>query len=90
MLAFRHWKRSQVVPGRCYRTGIDMVEVESMAAFPVYRIRIDRPDPRDELARSASLTEADVAAIHVSKLKELGLTLSLDAGAGCHRATSRT
>jgi len=66
MLAFRHWKRSQVVPGRRYRTGIDMVEVESMAAFPVYRIRlrrIDRPDPRDELARSASLTEADVAAI---------------------------
>ncbi len=97
MLAFRHWKRSQVVPGRRYRTGIDMVEVESMdvvepssvdaaqaretgyasvaelladlrgnPAFPVYRIplrRIDRPDPRDELARAASLTEADVAAI---------------------------
>ena len=161
VLAFRHWKRSQVVPGRRYRTGIDMVEVESMdvvgpsvdaaqareagyasvaelladlrgnPAFPVYRIRlrrIDRRDPRDELARSASLTEADVAAItarlawmdrsssrgpwtgavlaliaerpgivstvlaeamgwerqdfklHVSKLKELGLTLSLDAG----------
>jgi len=28
--AFRHWKRSQVVPGRRYRTGVDMVEVESM------------------------------------------------------------
>ncbi len=131
VLAFRHWKRSQVVPGRRYRTGIDMVEVESMDAFPVYRIRlrrIDRPDPRDELARSASLTEADVAAItarlawmdrsssrgpwtgavlaliadrpgvvstvlaeamgwerqdfklHVRRLKELGLTLSLDVG----------
>jgi len=160
------------VPGRRYRTGIDMVEVESMdvvepssvdaaqareagyasvaelladlrgnPAFPVYRIRlrrIDRPDPRDELARADSLTEADVAAItarlarmdrsrsrgpwtgavlaliadrpcivstvlaeamgwerqdfklHVSKLKELGLTLSRMPGTGCHRAASRT
>jgi hypothetical protein len=35
-------------------------------ALPVYRIRLrllDGPDPRDELARAASLTEADVAAI---------------------------
>ena len=99
--------------------------------LPVYRIRlrrIDGPDPRDELARAASLTEADVAAItarlarmdrssrrgpwtgavlaliadrpgivstvlaeamgwerqdfkqHVRRLKELGLTLSLDVG----------
>jgi hypothetical protein len=34
--------------------------------LPLYRIRlrrIDGPDPRDELARAASLTEADVAAI---------------------------
>jgi hypothetical protein len=30
VLAFRRWKRSQVVPGRRYRTGIDMVEVESV------------------------------------------------------------
>ena len=97
VLAFRRWKRSQVVPGHHYRTGIDMVEVESVdvvepssvdaaqareagytsvgdllaslrgdPAFPVYRVRlhrIDGPDPRDELARTASLTEADVAAI---------------------------
>jgi hypothetical protein len=100
-------------------------------ALPVYRIRlrrIDEPDPRDELARAARLTEADVAAItarlarmdrassrgpwtgavlgliaeqpgtvstvlaeaigwerqdfklHVRRLKELGLTLSLDVG----------
>ena len=162
VLAFRRWKRSQVVPGRRYRTGIDLVEVESVdvvdpssvdaaqareagyasvgqlladlrgdPALPVYRIRlrlIDEPDPRDQLARTASLTEADVAAItarlarmdrsgrrgpwtgavlaliadrpgvvstvlaeamawerqdfklHVRRLKELGLTLSLDVG----------
>ena len=99
--------------------------------LPVYRIRLRRvggPDPRDELARAGSLTEADVAAItarlarmdrassrgpwtgavlaliadqpgvvstvlaeaiswerqdfklHVRRLKELGLTLSLDVG----------
>ncbi|HET7013027.1 MAG TPA: hypothetical protein VFI65_03900 [Streptosporangiaceae bacterium] len=162
VLAFRRWKRSQVVPGHQYRTGIDMVEIESVdivepssvddaqareAGYasvdelladlrgdpdsPVYRIRlrrIDGPDPRDELAGSASLTEADVAAIdarlarmdrsssrgpwtgavlaliadqpstvstvlaqamgwerqdfklHVRRLKELGLTLSLEVG----------
>ena len=162
VLAFRRWKRSQVVAGRRYRTGLDMVEVESVdvvepssvdaaqareagyasvgellaglrgdPALPVYRIRLRRiagPDPRDELARAASLTEADVAAIaarlarmdsasgrgpwtgavlaliadrpatvstvlaeaigwerqdfklHVRRLKELGLTLSLDVG----------
>jgi hypothetical protein len=97
VLAFRRWRRSQVAPGRRYRTGIDMVEVESVdvvepssvdaaqareagyasvgvlladlrgdPALPVYRIRlrrIDGPDPRDELARAAGLTDADVAAI---------------------------
>jgi len=97
VLAFRRWRRSQVAPGRRYRTGIDMVEVESVdvvepssvdaaqareagyasvgelladlrgdPAWPVYRIRlrrIDGPDPRDELARAAGLTDADVAAI---------------------------
>jgi hypothetical protein len=162
VLAFRRWKRSQVVTGHRYRTGTDMVEVESVdvvepssvdsaqareagyanvddlladlrgdPALPVYRIRlrrIDGEDPRDELARSASMTKADVAAIkatlarmdrsssrgpwtgtvlaliadrpgivstvlaeamgwerqdfklHVRRLKELGLTLSLDVG----------
>ena len=162
VLAFRRWKRSQVVPGGRYRTGIDMVEVESVdvvepssvdaaqaheagyagvgelladlrgdPGLPLYRIRmrrIDGPDPRDELAHAVSLTEADVAAItarlarmdrssrrgpwtgrvlaliadrpgvvstvlaeamgwerqdfklHVRRLKELGLTLSLDVG----------
>jgi len=97
VLVFRRWKRSQVVPGGRYRSGIDMVEVESVdvvepssvdaaqareagyasvgdvladlrgdPALPVYRIRvrrIDGPDPRDELAGAAVLTEADVAAI---------------------------
>ena len=162
VLAFRRWKRSQVVPGRRYRTGIDMVEVESVdvvepssvdaaqareagyasvgellaslrgdPVLPVYRIRlrrIDGPDPRDELARAARLPESDAAALaarlarmdasssrgpwtgamlvlidgrpgtvstvladamgwerqdfklHVRRLKELGLTLSLDVG----------
>jgi len=162
VLAFRRWKRSQVVAGRRYRTGIDMVEVESVdvvepssvdaaqareagyasvgellaglrgdPALPVYRVRLRRvggPDPRDELASAGSLTEADVATItarlarmdrassrgpwtgavlaliadqpgvvstilaeaigwerqdfklHVRRLKELGLTLSLDVG----------
>jgi hypothetical protein len=162
VLAFRRWKRSQVVPGHRYRTGTDMVEVESVdvvepssvdaaqareagyastgelladlrgdPALPLYRIRlrrIDGPDPREVLACAASLTEADVAAItarltrmdrqssrgpwtgavlaliagrpgvvstvlaeaigwerqdfklHVRRLKELGLTLSLDVG----------
>jgi hypothetical protein len=97
VLAFRRWKRSQVVTGHRYRTGTDMVEVESVdvvepssvdaaqareagyesvgellaelrgdPAWPVYRIRlrrIDEPDPRAELARTWSLTEADVTAI---------------------------
>jgi hypothetical protein len=97
VLAFRRWKRTQVVPGHRYRTGIDMVEVEAVdvvepssvnvgqareagyasvgdllaslrgdPALPVYRVRlhrIDGPDPRDELARTASLTDSDVAAI---------------------------
>ena len=97
VLAFRRWKRSQVVSGHRYRTGTDMVEVESVdvvepsavdaveareagyanvgeliadlrgdPAWPVYRVRlrrVDEPDPRDELARTASLTEGDVAAI---------------------------
>ena len=162
VLAFRRWKRSQVVAGHRYRTGIDMVEVEAVdivepssvdaaqaheagygsvaelladlrgdPALPVYRVRlrrIDEPDPRNELAHSPSLTEADVAAItarlarmdkasargpwtgalltligdrpgvvstdlaevigwerqdfklHVRRLKELGLTVSLQVG----------
>src|SRR5262249_47339254 len=97
VVACRRWKRSQVVPGRRYRTGMDMVEVISVdvverssvdaaqareagyanvgelladlrgdPALPVYRVRmrrIDGPDPRDELARTASLSESDFAAI---------------------------
>jgi hypothetical protein len=162
VLAFRRWKRSQVVAGHRYRTGTGMAEVESVdvvepssvdpaqareagyasvgellaslrgdPALPLYRVRlrrVDGPDPRNELASTARLTEADVAAItgrlarmdrssgrgpwtgqvlaliaerpaivstvlaeamgwerqdfklHVRRLKELGLTLSLDIG----------
>jgi len=108
-----------------------LADLRGDPALPVYRIRlrrIDGQDPRDELARAARLTEADVAAItaglarmdssssrgpwtgavlaliadrpgtvstvlaeamgwerqdfkrHVRRLKELGLTLSLDVG----------
>ena len=108
-----------------------LADLRGDPAMPVYRIRlrrVDAPDPRDELARSAALTEADVAAItaklarmdrsssrgpwtdaalaliadrpgvvstvlaetlgwdrqdfklHVRRLKELGLTLSLNVG----------
>ena len=97
VLAFRRWKRSQVVASHRYRTGLDMVEVESVdvvepssvddeqareagyesagelladlrgdPALPLYRIRLRRtgtPDPRDELASAAGLSEEDVAAI---------------------------
>ena len=44
VLAFRRWKRSQVVPGRRYRTGIDMVEVESVDV-------VEPSDPVSGMAR---------------------------------------
>ena len=115
-----------------YETAAELLaDLRGEPDVPVYRIRLRRieaPDPRDELARAASLSEADVAAItarlarmdrassrgpwtgavleliadrpgvvstvlaeamdwerqdfklHVRRLKELGLTLSLDVG----------
>ncbi len=162
VLAFRRWKRCQVVAGRRYRTGIDLVEVEAVdvvtpadidasqaaeagfatvgdllrnlrgdAELPLYRIRfrrVDGPDPRDVLAATAArsgeeldkltarlarmdasdrrgpwttailrqiadhpATVSTVLAdalgwprpefkLHVRRLKELGLTISLDVG----------
>jgi hypothetical protein len=161
-MAFRRWRRPQVVAGHQYRTGLGMVMAETIdivapaditlaqardagypsvdalvsdlrgdPALPLYRIRfrpLDGPDPRDELAATATLTDADAAAIaarlarmdvaskrgpwtrdvleqiarqpgvvstvlaaeldweradfklHVRRLKELGLTISLDVG----------
>jgi hypothetical protein len=161
-LAFRRWRRCQVVAGHHYRTGIGMVEAETVdvvtpaditpadardagfdspealiedlrgdPALPLYRIRLrplDAPDPRDELAASATLTDSEAAVIaarlmrmdrtskrgpwtmqvlttiasqpgvssaiiapelhweradfklHVRRLKELGLTISLGVG----------
>ncbi len=161
-VAFRRWRRAQVVAGHQYRTGLGMVLAETVdivdtaditpaqardagftsvealvgdlrgdPALPLYRIRfrpLASPDPRAELAASAALTDADVAAIsarlarmdaaskrgpwtsdvlaaiarqpgvvstvlaagldwerrdfklHVRRLKELGLTISLDVG----------
>jgi hypothetical protein len=161
-VAFRRWRRSQVVAGRQYRTGQGMVLAEAVdvialgditpelahaagyadaaasiadlrgdADLPLYCVRfrsLDSPDPRDELANTPALTAEDTAAIagrlarmdtasklgpwtaavlaqiaerpgvvstelaksldweradfklHVRRLKELGLTISLDVG----------
>jgi len=96
-VAFRRWRRVQVVAGHEYRTGAGRVLAESITVIspaditaelataagfpdvgsavkdlrgdpdlPLYCIRfrpVDGPDPRDELAGTASLTDADVAAI---------------------------
>jgi hypothetical protein len=162
VVAFRRWRRCQVVSGHRYRTGLDLVEVESVdvvrpadidsqqateagyaavedllndlrgdASLPLYRIRLRRvaePDPRQVLAAAAGLTAAEFASLsarlarldrsgrhgpwtmavltliaerpeivstlladamgwerqdfklQVRKLKELGLTISLDIG----------
>jgi biotin operon repressor len=162
VLAFRRWKRSQVVAGRRYRTGIDLIEVDAVDVVtpadittaevgeagyatlddlladlrgeervPLYRIRfrrVDEPDPRDQLAADSALTGDDLSELtarlarmdrlsvrgpwtsavltqiadhpgtvstvlaetlgwprpdfkqHVRRLKELGLTISLDVG----------
>ena len=96
-VAFRRWRRVQLVAGHQYRTGAGLVLAESIdlispdditpvlaraAGFPdvraavadlradpdlpLYCIRfraVDGADPRDELARTDGLTDADVAAI---------------------------
>src|SRR5215469_5880853 len=96
-MAFRRWRRAQVVAGHQYRTGLGMVLAESVdivepaditlaqardagfptvdalvsdlrgdPALPLYRIRfrpMEGPDPRDELAATATLTDAEAAAI---------------------------
>jgi biotin operon repressor len=96
-VAFRRWRRSQVVAGHQYRTGQGMVLAEAVdvitpdditpelaqaAGFadvpaaradlrgdpelPLYCVRfraMDGPDPRDELAATSALTDADAAAI---------------------------
>jgi biotin operon repressor len=96
-LAFRRWRRCQVVAGHHYRTGLGMALAETVGvvepaditpadardagfdsvralvddlrgdpALPLYRIRfrpLDTPDPRAELAATASLTESEAAAI---------------------------
>jgi biotin operon repressor len=162
VLAFRRWRRGQVVAGHRYRTGLDLIEVSAVdviaaadiddaqareAGFatagdvlavlrgaddlPLYRIRfrrLDELDPRDTLASAASLTRDEMAAVaarlarmdrssargpwtttvlaliadrpataaaalassigwarpdfkrHVRRLKDLGLTISLDVG----------
>jgi hypothetical protein len=162
VLAFRRWKRSQVVAGHRYRTGTAMVEVDAVDVItpadidqaqageagygtiddlladlrgdpdvPLYRVRlhrVDEPDPRTELAAKQMLSQDDLAKLtarlarmdrsgvhgpwtgavltqiadhpgtvstvlaealgwerqdfklHVRRLKELGLTISLTVG----------
>jgi len=161
-MAFRRWRRPQVVAGNQYRTGLGMVLAETVdivdpaditsaqaraagfptvdalvsdlrgnPALPLYRIRfrpLEGPDPRAELAATATLTNADADTLtarlarmdaaskrgpwtrdvleqiarqpgvvstvlageldweradfkaHVRRLKELGLTISLEVG----------
>ncbi len=96
-VAFRRWRRVQVVAGHDYRTGLGMVRADSVdrmtateitaadalaagypdvpalladlrgdPGLPLYRIRfrrLDEPDPRDELAATATLTDAEAASI---------------------------
>jgi len=96
-VAFRRWRRAQVVAGHQYRTGAGLVLAESITVIspadittelaraagfpdvqaavadlrgdpelPVYCVRfraLDGPDPRDELASTDELTEADIAVI---------------------------
>lgn len=96
-LAFRRWRRPQVVAGHRYRTGSGMVEAEAVdvvapdaitadqaraagyadaaalvadlrgdPALPLYLIRfrwLDEPDPRDELAAQAALSDAEAETI---------------------------
>jgi hypothetical protein len=96
-VAFRRWRRPQVVAGHQYRTGQGMVLAEAIdvitppditpelaraagfpdvpaaiadlrgdAELPLYCVRfraLDTPDPRDELASTATLSDDDAAAI---------------------------
>jgi biotin operon repressor len=96
-LAFRRWRRPQVVAGHHYRTRLDMVCAEAIdqvteaeisdadardagypdagaliaglrgdPGLPLYRIRfrrLDEPDPRDTLAATATLTDAETTSI---------------------------
>jgi biotin operon repressor len=96
-VAFRRWRRSQVVAGHQYRTGQGMVLAEAVdvitpaeitpalaraagfadvpaavadlrgdASLPLYCVRfrtLDSPDPRDELAGTATLTDDEATAI---------------------------
>lgn len=162
VLAFRRWRRCQVVAGHRYRTGTGLVEVDAVdlvspadidlaqasdagygsieelladlrgdPQVPLYRVRlhrVDEPDPRSELAASPALSADDLARLtarlarmdrsaahgpwtsavltqiadnpgivstvlaeklgwerlafklHVRRLKELGLTISLTVG----------
>jgi hypothetical protein len=96
-VAFRRWRRPQVVAGHQYRTGQGMVLAEAIdvitpqditpelaraagfadvpaaiadlrgdAELPLYCVRfriLDTPDPRDELASTARLSDDEASAI---------------------------
>jgi hypothetical protein len=96
VVAFRRWKRSQVVPGHRYRTGLDMVEVESVELVEPSSVDAAQAGEAgyasaDEvIADQPGIVSTDLAEamgwerqdfkVHVRRLKELGLTLSLDVG----------
>jgi len=99
VVAFRRWRRCQVVSGHRYRTGLDLIEVEGVdivrpadidsrqateagygtvddllddlrgdASLPLYRIRlrrVDEPDPREALAAAADMTAGEFASLSV-------------------------
>jgi hypothetical protein len=64
-MAFRRWQRRQVVSGGRYRTGLDMVQVDSVAVV----------DPAESLGLEKAVFKRSVR-----NLEGMGLTLSLRAG----------
>lgn len=92
-LTFRRWKRSQVLAGRTYRTGVGRLVVEAVevvnpnkiSAVDVraagFRSLVEArdADPRAELAASFG-RETEPFKLDVRKLKNLGLTISLKVG----------
>ena len=75
---FRRWKRSQVVPGRVYRTAVGRLFVEAVDV--VDPARLSARDVRAaDLAPSLG-RETQPFKLDVRKLKNLGQTISLEVG----------
>lgn len=94
VLAFRRWKRCQVVAGHRYRTGTGMVAVKLTARLArmdrtgahgpwtgaVLTQIADRPGTVSTVLAEALGWERQDFKLHVRRLKELGLTISLTVG----------